>query len=225
MGLNDTLQATPREGRGKNAARRLRAGGRLPAVFYGRNDKSQALTLDYASFKTAYTRTEGARTLFTLAVEGQAPQPVLLKATQIDPLSRKLIHLDFLKIDPNEPVVVSVPLTLTGKAAGVEKGGQLQQGEREIRVQGLPGQIPALIEADVSALSLGQTMHLSQVALPEGLTLARTVDLPVAVVAVPKGLKAEVEEAAKAGDQAPAAAPAAKAPAKAPAKGKDDKKK
>jgi large subunit ribosomal protein L25 len=225
MGLNDTLIAKPRPERGKNAARRLRASGRVPAVFYGNLDSSLSLSLDYAEFKTAYTKADGVKSLFTLVVEGQEPRPALLKATQIDPLSRRVSHLDFLTIDPEKPIAVSVPLNLTGKALGVEKGGQLQQGEREIRIQGLPAQIPSFIEADVTNLGLGQTMHLSQVKLPEGLTLAKTVDLPVAAVAVPKGLKAEVEEAAKAGPADPAA-PAAKAPAaKASAKGKDDKKK
>ncbi|MDR1870829.1 MAG: 50S ribosomal protein L25 [Deltaproteobacteria bacterium] len=221
MGLSTTLNATPREERGKNSARRLRASGKLPAIFYGRADKTEALTLDYAEFKTAYLQEEGAHSLFTLAIEGRPPQMVLLKASQVDPLSRRLTHLDFQKIDPAKPITVKVPLTLVGKALGVEKGGQLQQGEREIRVQGLPDQIPSSIEADVASLALGQTMHLSQVKLPVGLTLAKGVDLPVAVVAVPKGLKAEVEEAAKTA----AAAPVAAAPAKKEEKKKDDKKK
>ncbi|MDR1578701.1 MAG: 50S ribosomal protein L25 [Deltaproteobacteria bacterium] len=219
MGLDTTISAKPREERGKNAARRLRASGQLPAIFYGQKDPSQALTLDYAEFKTAYTRSDGARSLFTLSIEGQAPQPVLLKDIQINPLSRRLAHLDLLKIDPGRPITVQVPLTLTGKAVGVEKGGQLQQGERDIKVSGLPEVIPAKIDVDVSALGLGQTMHLSQVKLPEGLSLERTVDLPVAVVAVPKGLKAEVEEAAKAptaaGAPAKAGTPAKAAPVKA----------
>ncbi|MDR2141521.1 MAG: 50S ribosomal protein L25 [Deltaproteobacteria bacterium] len=226
MGLNSTITAKPRSDLGKNATRRLRAAGQLPAVFYGRHDQTQALTLDYIEFKNAYTRTDGAKALFTLAIDGQEPRPVLLKDAQIDPLSRRLAHLDFQKIDPDQPIAALVPLNLTGKAAGVEKGGQLQQGEREIRVSGLPKDIPPAIDADVSSLSLGQTMHLSQVKLPEGLTLVKTVDLPVAVVAVPKGLKAEAEEIAKGAVPAAAAVatPAKAAPAKA-SKDKGDKRK
>jgi large subunit ribosomal protein L25 len=216
MGLNTTLNAKPRLADGKNNARRLRVGGLIPAVFYGNNDKTQSISLDYLEFKNAFTRSEGNRSLYTLAVEGQSPQPVLLKDTQINPLSRRLIHLDFLRIDPQKPISVEVPLVLVGRPQGVEKGGQLQQGEREITVSGLPESIPSFIEADVASLGLGQTMHLSQVKLPDGLALGKTPDLPVAVVAVPKGLKSEAEEAAKA-----AAAPV---PAAAPAK-TDDKKK
>jgi large subunit ribosomal protein L25 len=215
MGLLTTIQAKSRTESGKNNARRLRAGGLIPAVFYGPSYKTQSIALDYTEFKTAYTRSEGNRSLYTLVIDGQSPQPVLLKDTQINPLSRRLMHLDFQCIDPQKPIAVEVPLTLIGKAMGVEKGGQLQQGEREIVVSGLPDKIPSFIEADVSALALGQAMHLSQVKLPEGLTLVKTADLSVAVVAVPKGLKSEAEEAAKA---APAAAAVA-------APKKDDKKK
>ncbi|MDR1395268.1 MAG: 50S ribosomal protein L25 [Deltaproteobacteria bacterium] len=204
MGLDNTLTAQSRSQSGKNAARRLRAQGLLPAVYYGPNHQTQCLTLNYEEFKNAFTRSAGNRSLYSLAVEGEAPLPVLLKAAQIDPLSRRLVHLDFLRIDSQKEITVEVPLGLTGKAAGVEKGGQLQQGERKIAVSGLPGRIPALITADVTGLSLGQTMHLSQVVLPEGLKLVKTADLPVAVVAVPKGLKAEAEEASKAAAPAPA---------------------
>ena len=216
MGLNTTLAAKPREARSSNHAGRLRAKGLLPIVLYGGDlPAAQALSLDYVEFKAAFLATQGNRFLYTLAVEGGESSWAQLKEYQIDPVSRKLIHADFLRIDPAKPVSVKVPVVLTGKAQGVERGGQIQQGEREVMVTGLPGSIPDLIEADVTGLGLGQTLHLSQVPLPEGLSLARKVDLPVAVVVIPKGLKAEVE--------AQGAAPAA-AEKKAPDK-KSDKKK
>jgi large subunit ribosomal protein L25 len=117
-------------------------------------------------------------------------------------------------------------LVLFGKAQGVEKGGQLQQVEREITVKGLPADIPSEVKADVTELALGQTMHLTQIPLPETLTLVKTADLPVALVGIPKGLKSEAEaavpgEPAAAAAAAPAAAKAAPA---AKAGGKDKKK-
>lgn len=216
MGLNTTLAAKPRETGSSNLAGRLRAKGLLPIVCYGGGLESALnLSLDYAEFKSAFLGSEGNRFLYTLAVEGEEPGWVQLKEYQVDPVSRKLIHADFVKISPDAPVSVKVPVVLTGKAQGVEKGGQLQQGEHEVVVTGLPGSIPDHIEADVTSLGLGQTLHLSQVALPEGLALAKKVDLPVAVVVIPKGMKAEVEAAAAA-----PAAPEKKAPEK-----KADKKK
>jgi large subunit ribosomal protein L25 len=106
-----------------------------------------------------------------------------------------VLHADFQKISPDKTVTVQVPLECVGKAAGVERGGQLQLGEREITVSGLPADIPSSIEADVTSMGLGQTMHLSQVRLPASLTLVKTADLPVAVIAIPKGLKAEADAA------------------------------
>ncbi|MDR2367433.1 MAG: 50S ribosomal protein L25 [Deltaproteobacteria bacterium] len=219
MGLNDTLAASPREAGGSNLAGRLRREGRLPIVFYGHGlSESQSLTIDYAQFKSVFLGTEGNRFLYTLAPEGQESAPALLKDYQVDPVSRKVIHADFQRIDPQRAVTVQVPVTMVGKAAGVERGGQMQLGEREITVSGLPADIPPVIEADVSALGLGQTMHLSQVKLPPTLRLVRTADLPVAMVAVPKGLKAEA-------DAASGVTPGAKAAdKKGDAKKKTDKK-
>ena len=216
MGLNTTLAAKTREARSSNHAGRLRAKGQLPIVFYGGDlPAARALSLDYAEFKAAFLGSSGNRFLYSMTVDGGEPSWAQLKEYQIDPVSRKLIHADFVKISADKPVSVKVPVVLTGKAQGVERGGQIQQGEREVAVTGLPGSIPDHIEADVTTLGLGQTLHLSQVPLPEGLRLAKKADLPVAVVVIPKGLKAEVEAAA--------AAPGA-APAKAPDK-KSDKKK
>ncbi|MDR1313151.1 MAG: 50S ribosomal protein L25 [Deltaproteobacteria bacterium] len=226
MGLSTTLSAAAREAGSSNLAKRMRVEGRLPAVCYGDGTEPRSIDLSYNEVKKAFLGDSGNRSLFTLEVDGVGAFPALVKDMQIHPVSRKLLHVDFLKIDPAKKVTVKVPLTLTGKAAGVERGGQILQSEREITVSGLPADIPPSIVADVSPLNLGQTMHLSQVELPDTLTLVKTVDLPVAVVNIPKGLKAEAEAAQAAESEAATAAAAAKAaPAKASSKDKGDKKK
>ena len=213
MGLSTVLKAQARKVKSSNYAGRLRAEGFLPAVFYGPGlDAAQSLCLDYKEFKTAFMTSEGNRSLYTLDIEGQGPQAALLKDYQVDPLSRKVIHADFYKIDPAQPVTINVPVILSGKPAGVEKGGQLQGGAREIAVTSLPANAPSEVMVDVSSLGLGQSLHFSQVTPPEGVKLAYTTDLPVATVVIPKGLKTD-----EAGEEA--AAPA-KAAAKAPAKKK-----
>ena len=216
MGLSTILKAVPRETRPK--AGPLRRQGLLPAVFYGPGlERPLSLSLDYKEFKTALTTGKGNRALYTLAIEGQVPQAVLLKDCQMDPLTRKAIHADFYKLDPAKPVRLKVPVTLTGKPAGVEKGGQLQPGLREVEVQVQPDQAPAELVVDVSDLSLGQSLHLSQIKAPDEVTLVFTADLPVATVTIPKGLKSEAEAEAAPEDAAAAAvkpAPAAKAKGK-----------
>jgi large subunit ribosomal protein L25 len=185
----------------------------LPAVFYGPGlDKTLCLSLDYKEFKTALTTSPGNRSLYTLEIEGQAPQAVLLKDCQMDPLTRKAIHADFYKLDPAKPIRLKVPVTLTGKPLGVEKGGQLQPGLREVEVHVQPDQAPAELVVDVSGLNLGQSLHLSQVTVPGEAKLIFTADLPLATVTTPKGLKAEAE--AETGATAEAAPAAAKPKAK-----------
>jgi large subunit ribosomal protein L25 len=208
VGLSTELKAALRDTRKK--AGQLRREGRLPAVLYGPGQETAlSLSLDYREFKTAMTTSQGNRTLYTLAVEGQSPQAVLLKDCQMDPLTRKAIHADFYKLDPEKPVRLKVPVNLTGKPLGVEKGGQLQPGLREIEVMVKPGQAPAELVVDVSSLNLGQSLHLSQIKAPEETVLSFKADLPVATVMVPKGLKAEGEGEA-APETAAAASPAAK---------------
>jgi len=208
VGLSTVLTAKARKVKSSNYAGRLRAEGFLPAVFYGPGlDAALSLCLDYKEFKTALLTSEGNRSLYTLDIEGQGTQAALLKDYQVDPLSRKVIHADFYKVDPTQAVTVNVPVILSGKPAGVEKGGQLQGGAREIAVTALPANAPSEVVVDVSALGLGQSLHFSQVTPPEGVKLAYTTDLAVATVVIPKGLKTEesAEEAA-----APAKAPAKK---------------
>ncbi len=204
MGLSTVLKAKAREVKTSNYAGRLRAEGFLPAVFYGPGlDAAQSLCLDYNEFKTAFMTSEGNRTLYTLEIEGRGAQAALLKDYQVDPLSRKVIHADFYRVDPDKPVTIKVPVVLSGKPVGVEKGGQLQPGVRDVNITVLPAQAPSELVVDVSALALGQSLHLSQVAVPEGMKLAYSTDLPVATVVIPKGMKAE-SEAAEGEAEAPA---------------------
>lgn len=194
MGLSTVLKAKKREVKSSNYASRLRAEGALPAIFYGPGlEAAQSLCLDYKEFRTALTASEGNRSLYTLEIEGQGSGPALLKDYQVDPLSRKVIHADFYKLDPDKPVTIKVPVILTGKPIGVEKGGQLQTGAREVNITTLPDRAPSEVVVDVSSLGLGNSLHLSQVVVPEGMKLTFTTDLPVATVVMPKGLKSELE--------------------------------
>lgn len=199
MGLSTVLNAKTRQVKSSNYANRLRAEGLLPAIFYGQGlEKAQSVSLDYKEFKTALLGSEGNRSLYSLKIDDQPPQPVLLKEYQLDPLSRKVIHADFCKVDPAKPVTVRVPVQLSGKPVGVEKGGQLQLGIREIMISTLPENAPSELVVDVSGLNLGQSMHLSQIPLPENFKISYTADLPVATIAIPKGLKAEAGAEAEA---------------------------
>ena len=199
VGLSTVLQAKTRQIKSSNYASRLRAAGNLPAVFYGPGQEVPiSLCLDYKEFRTALTSCEGNRSIYTLEIEGMEPQPVFLKDLQMDPMTRKAIHADFYKIQLDKPVTIKVPVVLSGKPAGVEKGGQLQSGAREIKLTTLPTSAPSEIVVDVKKLELGQSLHISQIVPPQAdMKIIFTADLPVATVVIPKGMRAELEAAAK----------------------------
>ena len=216
-----TLQAKPREGAGKGPARRLRAQGLIPAVVYGRHSKTtQQIAVDPLEIKQAVSAPARLNTLIELKLDGQGERLVLLKDFQLDPVSRQMLHADFLEVQEGERVKVNVPIVLVGKAVGVLAGGILSQARRQIEVLALPTAIPDKIEVDVSHLKMAQALHINDVKLPEGLAVRTTVNFTVAVVSVPE--KEEVvappptEEAAAAAEGAPAAEGKPAAPGAAP---------
>jgi large subunit ribosomal protein L25 len=237
------LEGKPREGSGKGFARRLRAQGLVPAVVYGKHLKTPAqIAVDPKAMRAAVMTPHKLNTLITLKVQGAGDRQVLLKDFQMDPVSRDVLHADFIEVRENEQVKVNVPLVLMGKPVGVAEGGILNQVRRELEVFALPRAIPEKIEVDVSHLKVAESMHVNDVKMPSGVTVKSHVNYTVAVVAVPEKeevVVAPVAAAAVPGAAAPAAgaeagkpgAPAAAGAAPAAAAGKaeapkkEDKKK
>lgn len=225
--INSTLEAKARTGSGKGFARRTRAAGLIPAVVYGPHlDKPISISVEPKALRTAIATPKKLNTVLGLKIDG-AEHMVLLKDYQMDPVSRELLHADFIDVRENEPVKVNVPVVLTGKAQGTTEGGILTQMRREIEVWSLPGAIPQAIEADVTPMKIASVLHINDVKLPAGVTVKTNVNYTVAVCSAPEAEKA-VEPAAAAAAAAPGAAPAAgaaapAADAKADAKGGDKK--
>ena len=246
----NVLSGKPRQGAGKGPARRLRAEGLVPAIVYGRRlDAPAHIAVNPAEVKRAISTPLKFNTLLTLRVEGQEERRVLLKDFQQDPVSREMLHADFLDVRENEEVKVNIPLVLVGKPEGVVSGGILSQNRRDIEVYVLPSAIPEKLEADVTHLKIAQSLHIRDVKFPAGVRVKTHVNYTLAVVNVPEKEEIPVVVAAPAagtaapGTAAPAAgdakgaapaagdaktaAPAAGGKAPAPAAGgkKDDKKK
>lgn len=231
------VQARPSTGGGAN--RKLRAQGKIPGICYGPGQQPIAIALVASELQKALDPVRGRNTLLQLHIEGlgDAPVevPVLLKDVQRDVLRGDMTHADFIRVRMDQPVKATVPIMLTGKAEGVKAGGTLHQVYRTLNVMCRPDGIPTKVEIDVSLLGIGQSVHVSDLKLPEGVTAALSGGTTLCVVTAPKSEKAAeaaaegaepVAEAAaepKKDDKAKAAAPAkaAAAPAKAaPAKGK-----
>jgi large subunit ribosomal protein L25 len=211
---DNVLSAEAREGVGKGVNRKLRAAGRIPGVIYGKKRDPQAIHLDPSALEKLLRGSgAGLNTLIDLSVGGRT-DTVLVKELQRHPVKGAFWHVDFYQVDLTRKITVSIPLHFVGKARGVEFGGILDHPLRELEVECLPRAIPEFVEVDVSALEIGESIHVSDLALPEGVEVKTDAALPVASVVLPA---AEVEAApaetivegeAPAGEAAAAAAPA-----------------
>ena len=213
------LSAETRSETGKGANRRLRVSGKIPAVIYGKSRAAQSVTLDPKALETLLHKSgAGLNTLIDLSVSGRT-DTVLVKELQRHPVHGSYVHVDFFKVDLTQKITVSVPIHFIGKARGVEFGGILDHPLRELEVECLPRAIPEFVEVDVSALEVGQAIHVSDVRLPEGVEVKTDPTLPVASVVLPAAeveatpvetvVEGEVAEGAEAA-AAPAEATAAK---------------
>jgi large subunit ribosomal protein L25 len=195
MADNVDLQAKEREERGKNAARRLRASGMVPAVLYGDGDgRSTALAVpdkvvDYTLHHL------GDNALYDIDL-GSGAATARIVDVQRDPVSGRLIHVDFAPVDMLERIEVTVPLHVVGEAPGTEEGGVLQQVAYELQIESLPGDIPQEITLDVSTLGMNENLTLADVTLPDGVTLVSDPEDVAATVTVPTEITEEELEAA-----------------------------
>lgn len=161
--METTLNAEPRSERGKNLARRLRRGGRIPGVVYGEAGGSGALAVSVEPEEVSRVlhSDAGANTLIGLTVGDGDSSKVLIKDYQVDPVSHRLLHVDFYRVAMDKVITVTVRIELTGEAEGVKvQGGLIDFVQREVAVACLPSEIPEHIEVDVSPLKIGQGVRL-----------------------------------------------------------------
>lgn len=185
------LEVTPREETGKGAMRRLRAEGGVPAVVYGSGSECQHLQVE-ASALTRVLR-DGTNRLINLTGGGKK-RLVLIKELQRDPVTRVPLHADFFQVDTKKKIHVLVPIHYEGKSHGVEMGGVLEPIIREIEVECLPLEIPESFALDVSALDIGDALHVSDVSVPTGVVLLIDESVTVIHVIAPRVVEETTEE-------------------------------
>ena len=209
------LSAELREDKGKGASRRLRRlADQIPAIIYGGNKDPQPLTMIRKDLEKALENEAFFSHVLTITV-GSDTQKAILKDLQRHPAKNRVMHADFLRVDENTAVKVNVPIHFINeeKSHGVKmEGGIVQHQVTDIEVSCLPGDIPEYVEVDMLEVKIGDIVHLSDIALPEGVTsvalaLGEDHDLAVASIIAPRGgAEEEVEQAAEdAGEEAPAA--------------------
>lgn len=191
------LSVEPRDVRGKGAARRLRAAGRIPAIIYGPNREATHVTVSTIEFERKVAPLEGAHLLQLRGAAGVADTVVLLKEMQEHPLTGRVLHADFLEVDLTKRLEVTTPLHFVGRAVGVVSGGILQPVIRELDIECPATSIPDFIEVDVSALEIHDSIHVQDIVLPADVTCEMDGALTVVTVAAPA-----VEEAAPTEEEA-----------------------
>ncbi|MDR2134164.1 MAG: 50S ribosomal protein L25 [Treponema sp.] len=204
------LSARNRQGTGSAQARRMRRGGRIPAVLYGRAGKAISIDLDAQEFANQ-VKSISESTIVKVDVEGK-PYDAFVKDTQRNIVNGSIVHIDFYEVESGTALRARVSIHLKGNPVGVREGGVLESPLHEIEVECLPKDLPERIEVDISGLKANQSFHVRDIPLAEGVRLVSNPDQVVALVKFAKAeaaAPAEAEAAAAAAAAAPGAAPAA----------------
>jgi large subunit ribosomal protein L25 len=196
----NTLEAQAREAGSKNDARKVRRGGKIPAVVYGAGKDSLSISVDPRHVQRILNSETGHNTIFDLALSGGEPTKAMIVDWQYEPIKGHLLHIELKRIALDKVLRVSVPVSLVGEAAGVkQEGGIMEQMLREVEIECLPGDIPSHIDADVSHLTFGKVLRVSELPHSDKIKFITDENQPVAhvtsvkeeVVATPEAVAAE----------------------------------
>ena len=197
------LNAESREDSGKGSARSLRRGGMIPAVVY-REGKSQPIKLARKEFSQLLKKTAGEKVLVNLKFEDGSSKLALMKDYQFDPISGDVLHMDFFEVSLTEKIRSMVHVVMNGEPIGVKRdGGILQHGLREVEIECLPDAMPGHFEIDISGLTTGHSVHVSELRMGEGVKILTDPGAVIATVIMP-AVEKPVEEAAAVAAATPA---------------------
>lgn len=190
-----TIKCETRDIFGKNASRRLRREGKIPAVLYGRNEPSTHLTLQKKDIFGILRSESGENTIFKASID-TGSKDAMIKEMQLDPVTDEILHIDLIQIAMDKAIRVSVPVFVTGESVGVKaEGGFVDLITREIEVECLPGVIPEHIEVDISELHLHQSVRIEEMTFPDGVEAVSDPQTLVVLIEAPTKEEEVVPEA------------------------------
>jgi large subunit ribosomal protein L25 len=182
---NKSLSAALRTETGKGAARALRREGRIPGIIYGHAREPQPLTVDAKELGRLLDHVTES-TVIELSLDGK-PTKTLIREVQRHPFKKQFVHIDFQELVAGESIIVRIPLVFRGVAEGVKVGGGIMDTPmRELEVEVDPSNIPDHIDVDVTKMTIGHALHVSEIVLPPGVKVLDDPDSAVAIVAAPK---------------------------------------
>lgn len=193
------LESFIRKPSGKGGARTLRRSGAIPAIFYGPETDPIPIQVSRIALEKTLKNQTNENTVYQLTIKGdgqESAKTVMFKELQKNPIDRQILHIDFYEVSLFKEIDVTVGLKIIGKAVGVEKGGLLQEISRDLDIRCLPTHIPSHIEVDVSALDIGDSIHVEDIQLPEGIRVLSDAHLTLVTVVQPIEEKPAIDEPA-----------------------------
>jgi large subunit ribosomal protein L25 len=185
----------PRTTKGNGAARALRREGHAPAVLYGAKSDPVMLSVNSHDMDLLLKTASIGQTLLSVQIEGDdAPKTAIIKEMQRNVLTGEILHVDFYEVDMNRKIRVQIPIATTGKCKGVELGGILQIIRREVEVLCYPNQIPDEIVVDITDIDVGESFHVEELPLAEGIEIPHEANFTLLTVQAAKAAEEEVEE-------------------------------
>jgi large subunit ribosomal protein L25 len=183
-----TLEVSRRERSGKEYAKKLRQDGKIPAVVYGGHKEPVAITVERKAVSDLIQKSDhGIRSIFLLKMSGTDQQRhAMIKDMQMDPISRRMTHIDFVRVVMDEVVRVTVPVNIIGNSIGVKEGGILDWQIRELHVECLPNAIPDKIDVDITNLGGHEQVRVSDLQLPEGVKVSEDLHRVIVGVTSPR---------------------------------------
>ena len=183
-----TLEVTRRERSGKEYAKKLRQDNKIPAVVYGGHKEPVAITVERKAVSDLIQKSEhGIRSIFLLKMAGTDQQRhAMIKDMQMDPISRRMTHIDFVRVVMDEVVRLTIPVHLSGTSIGVKEGGILDWQMRELHVECLPNAIPDTIDIDISDLGAHQQVRISDLKLQEGVKVVEDTHRVIVSITSPR---------------------------------------
>jgi large subunit ribosomal protein L25 len=182
------LEGFFRKPSGKGGAHALRREGNIPAIFYGPETEPIPIYVIKRTLEKTLKKQNNENILYQLTIKGdkkETVKTVMLKELQKNPIDQEILHIDFFEVSLFKEIDVTVGLKVVGKASGVEQGGILQEISRDVEIRCLPTQIPNHIEVDVSALEIGDSIHVKDLKLPEGIQVLSDVNQTLITVVPP----------------------------------------
>ncbi len=190
---NTKLVAQPRTTKGSPAARRLRAEGSIPGVIYGQGMTPISVTVERRELRLALSGPAGSNTVLALEVDGKS-YPAVVKEMQRHPIRRTVAHIDFLQVNMNEEITVSVAVHIIGEAKAVAaEGGLVDAAVDTIEVSCTPNNMPNAFEVDVTEMQMGDVIRLSDLTMPNGVTALGDPEMPIVTILVTSAAEAEAD--------------------------------